>query len=84
MENIIEIRPLNNYNIWVKFEDEFTATVNLKPFIQSGISSKLIDNNYFNNVKIDEFGGIAWENGFDFCPNFLRQYIESSNHLEPI
>jgi hypothetical protein len=28
---------------------------------------------YFNQVKIDEFGGIIWENGFDFCPNYLRE-----------
>jgi len=50
--------------------------INIKPFISEGISAKLSDYNYFKQVKVDEFGGIAWENGFDFCPNYLREMAE--------
>ena len=32
-----------------------------------------MDDDFFKRVKIDEFGGIVWENGFDFCPNYLRE-----------
>lgn len=77
MENIVEIKPLKDYNIWLRFDDDFSAVVNFKPFIKSGVSLKLKDKDYFDKVKIDEFGGIAWENGFDICPNFLREYIKS-------
>jgi len=35
--------------------------------------------NWTENVKIDEFGGITWDNGFDFCPNYLREL--SNNHI---
>ena len=72
MESIIEVKPLDNYVIWVRFSDKFDATIDIKPFITTGISTKLLDSDYFKQVKIDEFGGIAWENGFDFCPNYLR------------
>ncbi len=73
MEKIIAVKPVENFSIWVKFSDNKDALINLRPFINEGISSKLLDKNYFDKVKIDEFGGIVWENGYDFCPNFLRE-----------
>jgi len=79
LETIIEVKPLENYNIWVRFSDNYIATVNIKPYIKTGISVELLDSNYFNQVKIDEFGGISWENGFDFCPNYLREIVENVN-----
>ncbi|MCX8473894.1 MAG: DUF2442 domain-containing protein, partial [Sediminibacterium sp.] len=65
-----------NYYLWVVFEDKFETKINIKPFISTGFSSKLSEINYFKSVKIDESGGIGWENGFDFCPNFLRKIAE--------
>jgi hypothetical protein len=56
--------------------------VDIKPFINGGISDALKDEEYFKNVKINEFFGITWENGFDFCPNFLRQYIKLSGEFK--
>jgi len=73
MESVIDVRPLENYNIWIRFADNFDATISIRPYITIGISTKLLDVDYFNKVKIDESGGITWENGFDFCPNFLRE-----------
>ena len=76
MNTIIEVKPFDNYTVWIRFSDNSDAIVNIKPFISEGISAKLSDYNYFKQVKIDEFGGIAWENGFDFCPNYLREIAE--------
>lgn len=73
MESIIEVKPLADYQIWVRFADSFSASIDLKPFITTGISARLSDIEYFKQVKIDQFGGITWENGFDFCPNYLRE-----------
>ena len=84
MQTIIKVKPLNNYLIWVLFADNFDATINIKPFIKKGISAKLSDLKYFKQVKIDEFGGISWENGFDFCPNYLREIIEKQKEFQII
>jgi hypothetical protein len=73
MEAIIDVKALDNFNIWIRFSDNTDAVINIKPFISEGISTKLLDTNYFKQVKIDEFGGITWDNGFDFCPNYLRE-----------
>jgi len=80
MEKVIDIKPLENYFLWILFADNFNATINIKPFITNGISTKLLDYDYFKKVKIDDFGGITWENGFDFCPNYLREI--SNNQID--
>lgn len=59
MQTVIKVKPLDNHFIVVLFNDNFDATINIKPFIKAGISAKLSDLNYFKQVKIDEFGGIT-------------------------
>lgn len=76
MEKIIQVKPKDNFKIWIKFSDGFSSDVDIKPFIRGGISDALKDEKFFKDVKVDEFNGISWKNGFDFCPNFLREYIE--------
>ncbi|MFA5403932.1 MAG: DUF2442 domain-containing protein [Ignavibacteria bacterium] len=76
MEKIVQVKPLNNLKIWVKFADGFSADVDIKPFIRGGISDALKEEKFFKDIKVNDFNGITWRNGFDFCPNFLRQYIE--------
>jgi hypothetical protein len=76
MNTIVEVVPLNDQIVMVQFADGFTAELNVKPFIRGGISEKLNDPLLFKKVHVDEFGGISWPNGFDFCPNFLRQFLQ--------
>ena len=74
METVTHVKPLKNYKIEVVFSDNFRAEIDVRPYIKpQGISQLLNDETFFQTVKIDEAGGIAWNNGFDFCPVFLRQ-----------
>lgn len=43
MEAIIEVKPLENYLICIRFAYNFSAKINIKPFISTGISTKLLD-----------------------------------------
>ena len=52
MESIIEVRPLENYNIWIRFADNFDAIINIRPYITTGISTKLLDVDYFNQESL--------------------------------
>ncbi len=79
MDKVIAIKPMDNFTLWVKFADHKVAYIDIRPYIKSGVSVKLLEKSYFNKVKIDEFGGVVWENGFDFCPNFLREIAETND-----
>jgi len=46
--------------------------VNIKPLIGNGITKELLDETNFKKVKIESGGGLEWYNGYDICPNFLR------------
>jgi len=30
----------------------------------------------FKTLAIEPGGGLAWENGYDICPNYLRALVE--------
>jgi hypothetical protein len=78
METITFVKPLKNKTIEVIFNDGVHSEIDICPFIKTdGISQPLNDEIVFNTVKIDEAGGIVWNNGFDFCPVFLKQIVNS-------
>ena len=79
MEKVIKVIPKTNYIIEITFEDGFKGNLNMKPLIRNGITKDLKDFEYFENVEIDDFGGIYWPNGYDICPNYLRGIIEKEN-----
>ena len=74
MNEIIEIKVLDNYQIWMKFQDGTSKTVDFLPFIGKGFTVDLLDPSYFAKVEIESGGGLSWPNGYDFCPNFLKEY----------
>jgi len=80
MNEVIKIKPIENYQIWLRFADGEEKVVNLKPFLGKGFTKDLLDTANFNKAFIEPGGGIAWENGFDFCPNFLKE-LQEKRHM---
>ena len=74
MNKIISFKVQDNYNVCLQFQDGESKIVDFKPLIGKGISSLLLDIDYFNKASIDNGGGLEWPNGMDFCPNFLKEY----------
>lgn len=36
----------------------------------------MVDKEKFQKAFIEPGRGIAWENGYDFCPNYLKELAE--------
>jgi len=79
MNLVISVKPLENYSLEIEFEDGLRKVIDIHPFISEGISAALRDEAYFRQVKLEDGGGIAWDNGYDFCPNFLRDDVPAVN-----
>ena len=79
MDKVVSVKPLENYLLEIEFEDGFRKIIDIRPFIGEGISAALEDKAYFGSVKLEDGGGIAWPNGYDFCPNFLRDDVPAVN-----
>ena len=81
MNKVIEIKILGDYILLLQFHDGESKTINFQPLIGKGVSTALLDKDYFKQVAIDNGGGIEWPNGFDFCPNYLKEYNSKSEQL---
>ncbi len=78
MNKIVSIKVLENYYVWIQFQDGETKTIDFQQLIGRGISVLLLDKEYFEKATIDNGGGLEWPNGVDFCPNFLKEYVTKS------
>lgn len=65
-----------DYKVDVTFADGFRAVIELRPFLDKGIAAELLAPEVFGSVMVEDGGGIAWPNGFDVCPVFLRELAE--------
>lgn len=73
--NIIEVKPLENYCIYIKFENGEEKVYDVKKEIDTiKFYEKLKDKAYFENIMISG-DTIMWENGEDIAPENL--YYES-------
>jgi hypothetical protein len=79
MERVISVKPLENYLLEIEFDDGLRKVIDIRPFLGTGISAALTDESYFRQVALEDGGGITWPNGYDFCPNFLRDDVPAEN-----
>lgn len=79
MNRVVKVHPVQKYLLKLTFSDGFQKVVDLAPFIDDGLSAALAEEKYFQLVKIESGGGIYWPNGYDFCPNFLRNDVPAVN-----
>ncbi len=77
LKDIIEVKYLKDYLLYLKFEDNQTGIVDICQIIDfSGIFEPLKNIDYFKTVKINpEWGTIYWENGADLDPDVLYSLI---------
>ena len=69
--NPIEVKALENYDLYIKFEDGKEKIYNVKHLLETILFySKLKDKEYFKNVKIDG-NTVTWEQGEDIAPENL-------------
>ncbi len=77
MHRIVAIKLLGGYSLEIEFSDGLKKVIDLTPYIGDGLSAALLEDAYFRQVAIESGGGLAWPNGYDFCPNFLYSDVAS-------
>ncbi len=77
MNTVTKIVPLSGNRLLLTFADGFEADVDLKTLLTKGIAVEIASPDRFTKVSTESGGGIAWPNGFDLCPEFLRELAEN-------
>jgi hypothetical protein len=80
-----EVKPLDNYRLWVKFSDGVEGIVDLSEFAGEGVFTLWDDYQEFQKVYIGPNGEIAWSEQVDMCPDaiYLRITGKKPEELFP-
>ena len=74
MHHIVEVRSLENYQIWVRFADGLEGVVDLSALVGNGVFGAWTDLAEFRKVFIDpETHTVAWPGGAGNCQNRTGQ-----------
>ncbi|HMQ77582.1 MAG TPA: DUF2442 domain-containing protein [Flavobacteriales bacterium] len=76
MNTVVKVEALPSERLKLTFADGFQAEVDLKPLLTKGMALQVASPDLFAQVTTEPGGGISWPNGFDLCPEFLRELAE--------
>ena len=77
---VMEVTPLDNYCLNVKFLDGLQGLVNILPLISSnkaGVFEALKDKDYFNQVYVAH-GVVTWPGELDLAPDAMYEEIKKN------
>lgn len=76
MQDVIEVRHVGDYVIWLRFEDGTQGEIDLSAELYGPIFEPLKDKAYFEQVYVNpDTGTIEWPNRADFAPEFLYEKL---------
>ncbi len=78
--SVTEVEPLEDYQLFLTFENGEKRIFDMKPYLDKGIFQELKDRQRFRTVRVS-FDSIEWDNQADVDPETL--YEKSKAH-QPI
>lgn len=74
---IIDAHYVDNYIVWIKFDDGLEGEVDLKTELWGVMFEPLKDRETFKRFHVDPaLHTLVWENGADFSPEFLHSALK--------
>ena len=71
MPRPIQVKPLENYRLWVKFSDGVEGIADLSHLVGQGVFALWNDYREFQKAHIGSSGEIAWGEKVDICPDAI-------------
>jgi hypothetical protein len=80
LKDIIQVRPLNDFHLHVRFEDGVEGVIDVANLISfHGVFESLKDPAEFARVRVNpELGSIEWPGGADLDPDVLYDLVAAS------
>jgi Protein of unknown function (DUF2442) len=71
MFNPVEVKPLSDYRIWIRFADGAAGEVDLSHLAGRGVFAPWKEAGVFQQVHVGAGGEIAWSEEMELCPDSL-------------
>jgi hypothetical protein len=78
--SILTVKPLENYEIELTFENNEVKIFDVKDYLETGIFKKLKDKKLFYQVKIS-FDSVEWPGGIDLDPEILYEKSKAKEKI---
>lgn len=76
MNDVLEVRYVKPYTLWLRFQDGTCGEVDIAPSFKGPVFEPLRDVDFFKQVRLDpEIGTIVWPNGADVAPETLYERL---------
>lgn len=77
LKDIVEVRPLDGYRLFLRFEDGAAGEIDLAEIVRfEGVFAPLKERETFEQVRVNpEVGAVCWPNGADLDPDVLYAHI---------
>jgi hypothetical protein len=76
--HVIEAKYINEYKIWVSFNNGRSGIIDLKEELTGEVFEPLNNLEEFKKISIHPImETLVWENGADFAPEYLLDLLES-------
>ena len=77
---VLSVDP-DTFKVGMQFSDGFSGKLSLKKIFEKpkGLAAEILRGGFFNQCFI-EAGALAWPNGFELCPDSLRDWLMAQQH----
>ena len=76
MNDVVEVRYVRDYIVWLRFQDGTSGEVDISRSFKGPVFEPLRDLEFFRTVRVDpELGTIVWPNGADVAPETLYERV---------
>jgi hypothetical protein len=77
MPDVIEVRYVRDYTVWIKFDDGTQGDVDISRSFKGPVFEPLRDREFFKQVRVNpDLGTIVWPNGADVAPETLYERVQ--------
>ena len=78
--SVVSAEYKDNFKILIQFNDGLKGIIDLKNYLDGDIFIPLKNQDFFKRFTLDTWT-IGWENGANFTPEFLYEFVKTENIL---
>lgn len=78
MRKITELKVLDHYRVWMRFDDGSAGEVDFSHKPHTGVYALWRDYNNFRGAHIDADGQLAWDDQIDFSAEALWRQVKQN------
>ena len=77
-----QVRVLEEYRIWIEFEDGVQGIVDLSGYVGRGVWKAWEDRSLFESVRITPYRALGWgeDDNLDMCADWAYMQVSDATH----